>query len=110
MPYPLEPRKVRSNFQSQADWERYLTERDAVFGLAPQPTPKLPPNDKLLLTAGEAASLCGVGERTWHRMNSEQKCPASVSLNSSVRWNRDELREWTSAGCPSRDQWERIRR
>ncbi len=116
-------------FESPGDWAAYLWELDTgeSYGPfvnnnyldgrvaestpspkpSPTPTPKLPPDNTLLLTASDAASLCRVGERTWHRMNSEEQCPAPVKLGGSVRWNRDELREWISAGCSSRAEWEK---
>lgn len=124
MPYEYFPAFIRGlYFPDGETHHRFLTDMDAglcdedelaiwvAWPLQPKPAaPPAPPplpDNKLLLTAREAASLCGLGERTWHRMNSEEQCPAPVKLNSSVRWNRDELREWTSAGCPSRDHWER---
>jgi hypothetical protein len=60
----------------------------------------LPP---LLLTARQAAELCGVSEATWWRLHAAAKCPAPVKIGSSrrvptvklsakvVRFNRQEV-------------------
>lgn len=59
-----------------------------------------------LLTAREAASLCGLGLSTWWRYLSAGKIPAPVRIGGSVRWRRDELHAWMSASCPPREKWE----
>lgn len=59
-----------------------------------------------LLTAREAASLCGLGLSTWWRYLSSGKIPAPVRIGGSVRWRRDELFCWLETGCPPRERWE----
>jgi excisionase family DNA binding protein len=59
----------------------------------------------LLLTAGEAAGLCGVSKATWYRMHAAGKIPLPVRLGRSVRWRREELESWIRAGCPAREKW-----
>jgi len=53
-----------------------------------------------LLSADEAASMCGVGRRTWWRYVSGGKAPGPVRLGGVVRWRRSELAAWIAAGCP----------
>jgi predicted DNA-binding transcriptional regulator AlpA len=66
--------------------------------------------ESLLLTARQAAALCGVSLATWHRMASAGRCPAPLRLSAGcVRWRRDDLEGWVFAGCPSRTAWEAMR-
>jgi predicted DNA-binding transcriptional regulator AlpA len=61
----------------------------------------------LLLSADQAAALCGVSPATWYRMGSAGRCPSPVRLSRGcVRWRAEELRDWIAAGCPSRREWE----
>jgi predicted DNA-binding transcriptional regulator AlpA len=63
----------------------------------------------LLLTAHQAAELCGLSKATWWRLHAARKCPAPIKIGSSTRWRVAELRAWTEAGCPSRAEWEALR-
>jgi predicted DNA-binding transcriptional regulator AlpA len=86
-----------------------------VEALRDQPTARRPtsltaPVEPLLLTADQAAALCGVSGATWYRMASAGRCPASVRLSRGcVRWRRDELTDWIAAGCPDRKTWEALK-
>lgn len=57
----------------------------------------------LLLTAGEAARLCGRSEASWWRDNSAGRCPMSVKIGGSTRWRRSDLVQWVQDGCPPRN-------
>jgi len=61
--------------------------------------------EKLLLSAAEASALCRVGRSLWWSMHSAGKVPLPVRLGRRTLWRAEELREWTRAGCPSRDRW-----
>ena len=61
------------------------------------------------LSGREAAALLGVSERTWERLSSQGKTPLPVRLGRSVRWRRQDVMAWLTAGCPSRDIWERAK-
>jgi prophage regulatory protein len=68
------------------------------------------PLSPLLLTARQAAALCGVSLATWHRMVSAGRCPAPLRLSPGcVRWRREDLAEWIRLGCPPRREWEALR-
>lgn len=60
-----------------------------------------------LLTSKQAAALAGCGERTWWRWSRSGLAPAPVKIGSgvrpAVRFNRDELLQWISDGCPRVD-------
>jgi prophage regulatory protein len=73
---------------------------------AGRPSPPAAP-EPLLLTAPQAAALCGVSEATWHRMSAAGRCPAPVRLSRGcVRWLAEELRAWAAARCPGRKEWQ----
>jgi len=61
--------------------------------------------EKLLLSASEAARLCGVSRSLWWGLHSAGKIPLPVKLSGRTLWRCDELRAWVAAGCPSRDRW-----
>ncbi len=63
--------------------------------------------EPLLLTADQAAALCGVSPATWYRMASAGRCPAPLRLSRGcVRWRIEDLREWISGGCVPRREFE----
>ena len=64
--------------------------------------------ENLLLDAGESAAFVVVSKSMWYTLNSEEKTPSPVRLNSRVRWRREELIAWTDAGCPNRSEWENL--
>jgi predicted DNA-binding transcriptional regulator AlpA len=61
--------------------------------------------EPLLLSAVEAASLCGVSRSHWLALHSSGRTPLPLKLGNRTLWSREELREWTKAGCPSREKW-----
>ena len=65
-----------------------------------------PGDDKLLLTAKEAAELCGKSLRTWRTWDSAGHIPRPVRIGRSTLWRLEELREWVASGCPRRAEWE----
>jgi predicted DNA-binding transcriptional regulator AlpA len=60
----------------------------------------------LLLTARQAASMCGKSLRTWRTWDAAGWIPRPVRIGRSTLWRADELREWVAAGCPRREEWE----
>lgn len=62
--------------------------------------------EKLLVTAKEAAKLCGKSLRTWRTWDSAGWIPQPIRIGRSTLWRLDELREWVEAGCPRRGEWE----
>lgn len=59
----------------------------------------------ILVSACDAASLCGVSARTWWRLDSAGKVPQAVRLGGRKLWRLAELRDWTAANCPPRSEW-----
>jgi predicted DNA-binding transcriptional regulator AlpA len=60
----------------------------------------------LLVTARQAAELCGKSLRTWRSWDSAGWIPRAVRIGRSTLWRADELRDWVAAGCPCRVEWE----
>jgi predicted DNA-binding transcriptional regulator AlpA len=60
----------------------------------------------LLLTAKQAAKICGKSLRTWRTWDSAGWIPRPVRIGRSTLWRADELRAWVEAGCPRRTEWE----
>ncbi len=60
----------------------------------------------LLVTAKQAAAMCGKSLRTWRSWDSAGWIPRPVRIGRSTLWRADELREWVVAGCPRRQEWE----
>ncbi|GIW78768.1 MAG: hypothetical protein KatS3mg105_0575 [Gemmatales bacterium] len=62
--------------------------------------------DTLLVTAKQAAAMCGKSLRTWRSWDAAGWIPRPVRIGRSTLWRLDELREWIEAGCPRREEWE----
>jgi predicted DNA-binding transcriptional regulator AlpA len=62
--------------------------------------------EPLLLTARQAAELCGKSLRTWRSWDAAGLVPTPVCIQRSRLWRADELRDWIAAGCPRRSEWE----
>jgi excisionase family DNA binding protein len=57
--------------------------------------------EPLLITAAELAALLNLSKRTLWRLRSAGDLPKPVKLGNSVRWIRDEIKNWIEAGRPS---------
>jgi predicted DNA-binding transcriptional regulator AlpA len=85
------------------------SENESPVSAAPSAAGRTPPTvteNKLLLKAKEAAATCGKSVRTWRTWDAAGWIPRPVRIGRSTLWRADELREWISAGCPRREQWE----
>jgi DNA-binding NtrC family response regulator len=60
----------------------------------------------LLVTALEAAALCGRSLRCWRTWDSAGRIPRPVRIGRSTLWRAEELRRWVESGCPRRAEWE----
>ena len=60
----------------------------------------------LLLTARDAALICGISTRTWRSWDLMGYTPMPVHIGKSVFWKYKELDKWIDAGCPKREVWE----
>ena len=66
-------------------------------------------SQQLLVTAKQAARMCGRSLRTWRAWDSAGWIPQPVRIGRATLWRADELRTWVEAGCPRRADWEAIR-
>jgi excisionase family DNA binding protein len=62
-----------------------------------------------LLTVKDVAKALSLSQRTVWKFHSSGRLPRPVKLGGSVRWRRDELKQWLDAGCPARDVWQQRR-
>jgi predicted DNA-binding transcriptional regulator AlpA len=60
----------------------------------------------LLVTARQAAAMCGKSLRTWRTWDAGGWIPRPVRIGRSTLWRADELRRWVAAGCARRAEWE----
>ena len=63
-------------------------------------------SQQLLVTAKQAARMCGKSLRTWRSWDAAGWIPQPVRIGRSTLWRADELREWVAVGCPRRQEWE----
>lgn len=61
---------------------------------------------QLLVTGRQAATLCGKCLRTWRSWDAMGLIPRPIRIKRSTLWRLDELKAWTTAGCPRRTEWE----
>jgi predicted DNA-binding transcriptional regulator AlpA len=56
------------------------------------------------------AQVLDLSERSLTRKDSAGQIPRAVNIAGAKRWRRTEIEAWIDAGCPPRDQWERMSR
>jgi len=66
--------------------------------------------EPLLLTARQAAALCGKSLRSWRSWDAAGLIPPPVRIRRSTLWRADELRAWIAAGCPPRAEWKEMQK
>jgi predicted DNA-binding transcriptional regulator AlpA len=64
----------------------------------------------ILLDAASAARVLSVSRSQFWRLHSAGKIPLPVRLSARCpRWSHTELERFVAAGCPTRDEWERMK-
>ncbi len=61
--------------------------------------------DSLLLSAGDAAELIGIGRTQFYELHSSGRLPLPLTLGKRKLWRAEELRLWVQADCPSAEKW-----
>jgi predicted DNA-binding transcriptional regulator AlpA len=59
----------------------------------------------LLIPAAVCAKMCGVSRSHWHVLLSSGRVPASIKLGRKRLWNKADILEWISHGCPDGKLW-----
>ena len=59
----------------------------------------------LLLSAKDAAKLCGIGVRTWHTYRASGKLPPSFKICGRRIWKREDIYHWIDWDFPNLDQF-----
>lgn len=66
--------------------------------------------DKLLLKSEDAAEMLGISRTHLYQLSSTGEIgPRPLKLGKCSVWSYLELRAWVAAGCPRREEWERMR-
>ena len=71
--------------------------------------PKPASDPKILLSSREAAKLLAISERTLWGFANSGRILKPIHFVTSVRWNTNELHCWADAGCPSNDEWMKMK-
>jgi predicted DNA-binding transcriptional regulator AlpA len=76
------------------------------------PNELLADDGSILLTIRQVAKLLQVSERTvWNYSDAGLMLkPVKLGGGRAVRWPADELRAWVRAGCPTHEQWQKIKK
>lgn len=60
----------------------------------------------VLITATEAARICGLSRSAFYKLVSRGHAPKPIKLGRAARWRRQEIHDWIAAGCPA---WGRMK-
>jgi len=65
-------------------------------------------NERLLIGTKQAAAMLSIGRSHFYGLHSSGRLgPMPIKLGKRSLWDRKELAKWVSAGCPSRQEWQR---
>jgi predicted DNA-binding transcriptional regulator AlpA len=73
----------------------------------PANSPGLAP---LLIGIGELSKLTSRSVPSLHRDDAAGRLPAALRIGGSKRWRYSDIAEWVELGCPSRADFEALRR
>jgi predicted DNA-binding transcriptional regulator AlpA len=65
---------------------------------------------KLLLKDTDVARALSLSRAMVAKLRDQGRLPLPIRLGRSVRWRQSELRAWTEAGCPTLDEWQKLKR
>lgn len=65
--------------------------------------------EPVLIDARAAAAACGVARSTFLAWDASGMNPRPIRLGGRVLWSVDDLRRWAAAGCPGREEFERLK-
>jgi predicted DNA-binding transcriptional regulator AlpA len=78
---------------------------DYLRAIVMEALPKPASDPKILLNSREAAKLLNISEKTLWTYYNSGRILKPIRIGTSVRWNAHELRRWADAGCPSHEEW-----
>ncbi len=79
---------------------------EGIEALSDPGTPRNSIDVPLLVSARQAALMCGKSLRTWRSWDSAGMVPQPIRIGRSTLWRLEELRQWVKEGCPRRNEWE----
>ena len=62
-----------------------------------------------LVDMRKVAEIMSVSQRTVWALASREAMPKPIRLGRCVRWPEEEIHAWLKAGCPSGNEWEKVR-
>jgi prophage regulatory protein len=65
--------------------------------------------DSRLLDARQAAKMLGYSVATLYRHHGAKLIPSPLRIGGAVRWDKEELENWITEGCPDEDSWKAIK-
>ena len=90
---------IRRHFERRGFSESYLTNDGGRAGMSERTSQKQTEQDgPLLLSAQQAAAMCGKSIRTWRNWDSAGLVPRPVRIRRSTLWRWDELRAMDRSG------------
>jgi predicted DNA-binding transcriptional regulator AlpA len=91
-------------FSKQSTESIVMNRKNTRTLVKPKPT-TVTDDMKLLLTARDAAIVCGISQRTWRTWDMLGYTPQPVHVGRAIFWRYKELEQWIEAGCPRREIW-----
>lgn len=73
-------------------------------------TPMTADDVSLLIDIAVLAVLLDRSVASLERDQAAGRLPAPLRLGGSKKWRRSEIESWVAAGCPTRAEWEELRR
>lgn len=66
--------------------------------------------EPLLVRSADAARLLGISARQFRRLDSAGAVPLAIRIGASKRFAVAELQAWIAHGCPSRHQFQALKK
>lgn len=64
-------------------------------------------DDAVLINIGQAAKLCGLGEKSVRKLYGTGRFPMPMKLGRATRWDKRVVMRWIDAGCPPMSKFRR---
>ncbi len=71
---------------------------------------ELTSGNQLLLSATDAAHCLGISRTLFYELMNRGQLPRPIRFGKRLLWSVMELKQWITAGCPTGDKWELIKK
>ena len=72
------------------------------------PTPTADRIKPLNVSASGVSTLLGISTSMVHKLDVAEKLPRPIRIGRRKLWRVQEVQAWNDAGCPRRDDWDRL--